>query len=80
MKKFLNTDMAKWMKAVGIRAIKTFFQVFASLITVDGFTAGMSDVDWLRIVSVAAVSFIYSLATSFAGLPELDSSSDDSKE
>lgn len=74
MSDFFNTDFGKWIKAAGVRALKTFFQVFASLITVDGLTTGMSDVDWLRIASVAAVSFVYSLATSLAGLPELESS------
>lgn len=69
---FKDSNFSKWMKAAGVRAIKTFFQVFASLITVDGLATGLGDVDWLRIASVAAVSFVYSLATSLAGLPELN--------
>ena len=58
----------KWFKAAGIRAIKTFFQTFAS-----GFTVGLtlSEVDWGYIASLSAVSFIYSVVTSLAGLPEL---------
>lgn len=75
MSNFLNTAFGAWIKAAGVRALKTFFQVFASLITVDGLTTGLSDVDWIHIASVAAVSFVYSLATSLAGLPELQSSS-----
>lgn len=61
----------EWAKAAGIRAVKTFFQVFASLITVDGLATGIEDINWLRIASVAAVSGVYSIATSFAGLPEV---------
>lgn len=75
-----DTDFGKWIKVACIRAIKIFFQVFASLITVDGLTTGLSDVDWLRVISVAAVSFIYNLATSLANLPEPSSSGTDSKE
>lgn len=58
----------KWMKAALIRAIKTFFQIFASLITVG---ASLSEISWGYIFSVSAVSAIYSIATSLAGLPEV---------
>lgn len=44
--------------------------MFASLITADGLSARLSDVDWLHIISVAAVALIDSLATSIASLPE----------
>jgi hypothetical protein len=57
-----------WLKAAGIRAIKTFFQSFASLMTVG---AVISEIEWGYIVSASAVSAIYSLATSIAGLPEV---------
>ena len=58
-----------WLKAAGIRAIKTFFQSFASLMTVG---AVISELDWVYIASASAVSAIYSLATSLAGLPEIN--------
>lgn len=61
--KFVN-----WIKAAGIRAAKTFFQVFASMMTVG---AALNEIDWKYILSVSAVSAIYSIATSIAGLPEL---------
>lgn len=67
----VNTYWMTWAKAAAIRAVKTFFQVFASLITVDGLATGIEDVNWIRIASVAAVSGVYSIATSFAGLPEV---------
>lgn len=57
-----------WFKAAGIRALKTFGQTIASLLTVG---AALSEVDLGYILSVAAVALIYSLATSLAGLPEL---------
>jgi hypothetical protein len=60
--------MKKWIKAALIRAIKTFAQTGASLITVG---AVISDIDWVMIASASAVAFIYSILTSLAGLPEV---------
>ena len=59
----------KWAKAAGIRAVKTFAQTFASLMTVG---AVMSEIDWGYVASASAVAGIYSVATSIAGLPELN--------
>lgn len=60
--------MKKWIKAALIRAIKTFAQTGASLITVG---AVLSEIDWVMIASASAVAFIYSILTSLAGLPEV---------
>lgn len=60
--------MKKWLKAALIRAIKTFAQTGASLITVG---AVLSEIDWVMIASASAVAFIYSILTSLAGLPEV---------
>lgn len=57
-----------WIKAAGIRAIRTFAQSFASFITVG---AAISEIDWKYVASVSAVSAIYSILTSIAGLPEV---------
>ena len=58
-----------WLKAAAIRAVKTFAQVFASLLTVG---AAINEIDWGYTASVALVSTIYSILTSMAGLPEVD--------
>lgn len=58
-----------WAKAALIRAIKTFAQSFASLITVG---AAISDISWTFVASVSFVAAVYSIATSLAGLPEVD--------
>lgn len=63
-----------WCKAAGIRALKTFGQSFASMLTVG---AAMNEINWRYVGSVAAVSAIYSLATSLAGLPELKDESNE---
>lgn len=58
----------KWLKAAGIRALKTFCQTAISMITVG---ATLTEVDWVTIGSVSLVAAILSLLTSLAGLPEV---------
>lgn len=60
-----------WIKAAGIRAIKTFAQTAVGML--GGDAMGVMDVDWIAVLSVAAVAAIASLLTSVAGLPELKS-------
>jgi len=57
-----------WIKAAGIRCIKTLAQTAVGLITVG---AAMNEIEWVYIGSVAAVAGILSLLTSIAGLPEV---------
>lgn len=59
----------KWLKAAGIRAIRTFAQTFAAAI---GTSAMLSEVDWVAVISTAALSALLSLVTSVAGLPEVE--------
>ena len=58
----------KWMKAAGVRAIKTIAQTAASII---GTSVVMGDVNWVMVGSAALLAGILSLLTSVAGLPEL---------
>ena len=64
----MNENILKWIKAAGIRAIKTMAQTSLSLISVG---AVMSDIDWRMVISASLVAGIYSLLTSVAGLPEV---------
>lgn len=59
----------EWMKAAVIRAVKTFAQTFAGSIAVG---AAVSEVDWLRALSVSGVAFVLSILTSLTGLPEVE--------
>lgn len=59
----------KWLKAAGIRAIKTVAQTAVSLI---GVGTVMSDINWVMVGSASLVAGILSLLTSIAGLPEVD--------
>lgn len=62
-----------WIKAAGIRAIKTFAQTMVGSIAVG---AAFSEVDWIRALSVSGVACALSLLTSLAGLPEIDQEGD----
>ena len=64
-----NVDTVKWIKAAGIRAIKTMAQVAIATI---GTSAAMGDVNWVIVVSTSALSGILSILTSIAGIPEVE--------
>lgn len=73
MKKFVEwlkkqKKFWKWCKAAGIRAVKTFAQTAASLVTVG---ALISEINWVIVLSTATVAGIYSILTSIAGIPEV---------
>ena len=58
-----------WIKAAGIRAIKTVAQTAVATI---GTTAVMAEVNWVAVGRAAVLAGILSLLTSLAGLPELE--------
>lgn len=64
----MSKKTKKWLRAAGIRAIKTVAQTAAGMFTVG---AAMSEVNWMYIGSVSLAAGIYSIITSIAGLPEV---------
>lgn len=59
-----------WAKAATVRAVRTVAQTAVALLTT-GYI-GVLDVDWVGVVSAAALAGIVSLLTSLAGLPEVE--------
>lgn len=74
MKSMKKYDLVKWIKAAGVRALKTVAQTAVATI---GTTAVMSEVDWVMVGSASLLAGVLSLLTSVAGLPELDVESED---
>lgn len=64
----MSEKTKKWLKAAGIRAVKTAAQTAVATI---GTTAVMSEVNWVMVASASALAGILSLLTSVAGLPEV---------
>lgn len=66
----MNNDYLKrWIKAAGVRAIKTVAQTAIATI---GTSAALNQVDWLLVASASALAGVLSLLTSVAGLPEVE--------
>ncbi len=63
-----KTNFTNWIKAAGIRAIKTVAQ---SAVATIGTAAVLGAVDWRMVASASVLAGILSLLTSLAGLPEL---------
>lgn len=65
----MKYNFIEWLKAAGIRALKTIAQTAIATI---GTTAVMDQVNWVMVGSASLLAGILSLLTSIAGLPELD--------
>jgi len=58
-----------WLKAAGIRALKTIAQTAVATI---GTSALIAEINWLIVASASVVAGVVSLLTSIAGLPEVE--------
>lgn len=62
-------DIKKWLKAAGIRALKTFAQTTVAMIPLG---ISITAVSWLQVLGTGALAAVVSLLTSIAGLPEIE--------
>ena len=65
-----SVDTQKWLKAVGIRAVKTMAQAAIAGI---GAAAAMGQVDWKYVLSASALAGVLSMLMSITGIPEVES-------
>jgi len=68
MKKETKEKFLNWLKAAGIRAIKTMAQTAVATIGVE---AVIYKVDWLLVLGTSLLAGVLSMLTSIGGLPEL---------
>ena len=64
----MNKKALNWVKAAGMRAVKTVAQTAVATI---GTAAVMDEVNWMMVGSAALLAGVLSLLTFVAGLPEL---------
>ncbi|MBQ8793803.1 MAG: holin [Clostridia bacterium] len=59
----------KWIKAATVRTVKTMAETAIALIGTN--TIGITDVDWLGLLSACALSGVVTMLTCIKGLPEI---------
>lgn len=67
--KQIKDNTISWIKAAGIRALKTFAQTMIATI---GTTAVLENVNWAVVLSASLLAGLLSILTSVAGLPEVE--------
>ena len=65
----MSDKTKKWIKAAGVRAVKTMAQTSVSLITVGNL---ITELDWVSIIGISATAGVVSMLTSVAGLPVVE--------
>ena len=65
----VSVDTKQWLKKAGVRAVKTTAQTFVATI---GTATVMGAVDWKMVLSASVLAGILSVATSIAGIPEVE--------
>lgn len=65
----VSVDTKQWIKKAGVRAVKTMAQTFVAMI---GTATVMGAVDWQMVLSASVLAGILSVATSVAGIPEVE--------
>ncbi|MBQ6507352.1 MAG: hypothetical protein IJI08_08535 [Clostridia bacterium] len=65
-----NTNWKNWLKAAGIRAVRTFAEAALAYIGTGAVVLG--DVNWLAALSAGAFGAVTALLLALSGLPEVD--------
>ena len=64
-----NEKFLKWLKAAGVRSLKTMAETAQALIGTN--TIGITEVQWFGLLSACALSGVVTILTCIKGLPEV---------
>lgn len=65
----MSTKAKTWLKAAGVRAVKTMAQTAGAMLPV---AVSIVEVNWTVVLGTAALAGVASMITSLAGLPEVN--------
>ncbi|MBQ4131541.1 MAG: hypothetical protein IJD71_04325 [Clostridia bacterium] len=65
----MKTKFLNWVKAAGVRMVKTMAETALAIIGTN--TVGITEVDWVGVISACALSGVITVLTCVKGLPEL---------
>lgn len=65
----MKTKVVKWLKAAGVRTVKTMAETALAIIGTN--TIGITEVDWIGVLSACALSGVITILTCIKGLPEV---------
>ena len=65
----MKKEILKWSKAAGVRTVKTMAETALALIGTN--TMGVTEVNWVGVLSACALSGVITVLTCIKGLPEL---------
>ena len=65
----MNKKTKNWLKAAGIRTVKTMAETALALIGTN--TIGITEVDWIGVLSACALAGVVTILSCIKGLPEL---------
>ena len=69
-----SRNWKQWLRAAGIRALKTMAQTAVAMIPV---SVSITEVSWVAVIGTSSLAAITSLLTSLAGIPEVDDTGQD---
>lgn len=65
----MKSKILKWLRATAVRSLKTIAETALALIGTN--TMGITEVDWVGVISACALSGVITVLTCVKGLPEL---------
>lgn len=65
----MKTKVLKWLKAAGVRTVKTMAETALAIVGTNAI--GITEVNWVGVLSACALSGVITVLTCIKGLPEL---------